>query len=170
MPASDAGAGVRRRRPRRRRQDKPALSARLVLDDHVKTDVGIVSEDLFAELFPHLLDRWSSRFLPQHSCSTASSLVANYHVQSSRQPSLQYPESPPYCDRSLDAIPLSRNHHMGNSPRHTLIRPCPVDCAILSLVIGLTIFCPKPEAGRAFAAVDPQQKRDRDPGLGCCCH
>ncbi|KAK4150351.1 hypothetical protein C8A00DRAFT_18096 [Chaetomidium leptoderma] len=54
MPASDAGAGVRRRRPRRRRQDKSALSARLVLDDHVKTDVGIVSEDLFAELFPHL--------------------------------------------------------------------------------------------------------------------
>ncbi|KAL2022710.1 hypothetical protein VTK56DRAFT_4791 [Thermocarpiscus australiensis] len=56
MPASEAGAGIRRRRPRRRRQDKPALSARLVLDDHVKTDVGIVSEDLFAELFPFLQD------------------------------------------------------------------------------------------------------------------
>ncbi|KAK4236754.1 hypothetical protein C8A03DRAFT_16612 [Achaetomium macrosporum] len=56
MAASDAGAGVRRRRLRRRRQDKPALSARLVLDDHVKTDVGIVSEDLFAELFPHVQD------------------------------------------------------------------------------------------------------------------
>ncbi|KAK0618244.1 hypothetical protein B0T17DRAFT_618860 [Bombardia bombarda] len=45
---------VRRRRPRRRRQDKPALTARLVLDDHVKSDVGILSEDLFADLFPHL--------------------------------------------------------------------------------------------------------------------
>ncbi|KAK3899301.1 hypothetical protein C8A05DRAFT_37095 [Staphylotrichum tortipilum] len=56
MPASVAGSAVRRRRPRRRRQDKPALPARLVLDDHVKTDVGIVSEDLFAELFPHLQD------------------------------------------------------------------------------------------------------------------
>ncbi|KAJ4297088.1 peroxisomal assembly protein [Collariella sp. IMI 366227] len=56
MAASDAGAVVRQRRLRRRRQDKSAVSARLVLDDHVKTDVGIVSEDLFAELFPHLRD------------------------------------------------------------------------------------------------------------------
>ncbi|EAQ93394.1 hypothetical protein CHGG_01629 [Chaetomium globosum CBS 148.51] len=55
MPASEAGGSVvRRRRVRRRRHDKSAVSARLVLDDHVKTDVGIVSEDLFAELFPHL--------------------------------------------------------------------------------------------------------------------
>ncbi|KAH6650865.1 hypothetical protein F5144DRAFT_503132 [Chaetomium tenue] len=57
MPASEAGGSVvHRRRIRRRRHDKPAVSARLVLDDHVKTDVGIVSEDLFAELFPHLQD------------------------------------------------------------------------------------------------------------------
>lgn len=40
------------KRKRRRRQDKPAVSARLVLDDHVKGDVGIFSEDLFSELFP----------------------------------------------------------------------------------------------------------------------
>ncbi|KAJ8119239.1 hypothetical protein ONZ43_g3773 [Nemania bipapillata] len=42
------------RRRRRRRQDKPPISARLVLDDHVKGDVGILSDDLFADLFPHL--------------------------------------------------------------------------------------------------------------------
>lgn len=41
-----------RKRKRRRRQDKPAINARLVLDDHVKGDVGILSEDLFKELFP----------------------------------------------------------------------------------------------------------------------
>ncbi|OLN82019.1 Peroxisomal biogenesis factor 6 [Colletotrichum chlorophyti] len=47
----------RNKRSRRRRLDKPALSARLVLDDHdVKGDVGILSEDLFADLFPHLRD------------------------------------------------------------------------------------------------------------------
>jgi len=40
------------RKRKRRRQDKSAISARLVLDDHVKGDVGILSEDLFAELFP----------------------------------------------------------------------------------------------------------------------
>lgn len=43
-----------RKRKRRRRQDKPAIAARLVLDDHVKGDVGILSPDLFADLFPHL--------------------------------------------------------------------------------------------------------------------
>lgn len=47
-------ANARRRRPRRRRQDKPPLTARLVIDDHIKTDVGIISEDLFTDLFPHL--------------------------------------------------------------------------------------------------------------------
>ncbi len=41
-----------RKRKRRRRQDKPAINARLVLDDHVKGDVGILSEDLFKDLFP----------------------------------------------------------------------------------------------------------------------
>jgi peroxin-6 len=43
-----------RRRNRRRRQDKPAISAKLVLDDHIKSDVGIVSEDIFRDLFPNL--------------------------------------------------------------------------------------------------------------------
>lgn len=42
------------RKRKRRRQDKPAISARLVLDDHVKGDAGIFSEDLFADLFPAL--------------------------------------------------------------------------------------------------------------------
>lgn len=59
MASSDIVAFPHRtvkRRRRRRRQDKPAISARLVLDDHVKSDVGILSEDLFADLFPHLRD------------------------------------------------------------------------------------------------------------------
>ncbi|RFU30058.1 hypothetical protein B7463_g6293, partial [Scytalidium lignicola] len=45
-----------RKRKRRRRQDKAAIAARLVLDDHVKGDVGIISEDLFADLFPAILE------------------------------------------------------------------------------------------------------------------
>ncbi|KAK3995408.1 hypothetical protein QBC44DRAFT_25439 [Cladorrhinum sp. PSN332] len=57
MAVPDTSVALRkRRRVRRRRQDKPAIAARLVLDDHVKSDVGIVSEDLYAELFPHLQD------------------------------------------------------------------------------------------------------------------
>ena len=47
----------RLKRKRRRRQDKPAVFGRLVLDEHVKGDVGIVSEDLFHDLFPAQIGR-----------------------------------------------------------------------------------------------------------------
>ena len=46
------------RKRKRRRQDKSAISARLVLDDHVKGDVGTLSEDLFADLFPAIAQGW----------------------------------------------------------------------------------------------------------------
>ncbi|KAH9902007.1 hypothetical protein F4778DRAFT_735887 [Xylariomycetidae sp. FL2044] len=57
-PKMAASARVQnpQRKRKRRRQDKPAITARLVLDDHVKGDVGILSDDLFADLFPHLHD------------------------------------------------------------------------------------------------------------------
>ncbi|KAI9750373.1 MAG: hypothetical protein M4579_006497 [Chaenotheca gracillima] len=43
---------VHHRKRRRRRPGKPSISARLVLDEHLKGDVGIISSDLFADLFP----------------------------------------------------------------------------------------------------------------------
>lgn len=43
----------RKRRARRRKEDKAPISTRLVLPDHVKGDVGAVSEDVFQNLFPH---------------------------------------------------------------------------------------------------------------------
>ncbi|KHO00640.1 Peroxisomal biogenesis factor 6 [Metarhizium album ARSEF 1941] len=55
MAVSDSlKVASRRSAARRRRQDKPAISARLVLDDQTKSDVGIISEDLFSDLFPRL--------------------------------------------------------------------------------------------------------------------
>lgn len=55
MAAADGAAFPSRGRSiRRRRQDKPAISARLILDDHIKGDVGIASEDVIADLLPHL--------------------------------------------------------------------------------------------------------------------
>lgn len=44
-----------RKRRRRRRFDRPAISARLLLDDRVQGEVGILSEDLFSDLFPGVL-------------------------------------------------------------------------------------------------------------------
>jgi peroxin-6 len=55
-----------RKRKRRRRQDKPAVNARLVLDDHVKGDVGILSEDLFKELFPAIAQGMLGNFMVRH--------------------------------------------------------------------------------------------------------
>ncbi|KAJ4341113.1 peroxisomal assembly protein, partial [Ascochyta clinopodiicola] len=41
-----------RKRRRRRRLDRPATSARLLLDERLKGEVGVLSEDLFDDLFP----------------------------------------------------------------------------------------------------------------------
>jgi peroxin-6 len=47
-----ANSELNHRKRRRRRVDRPAVSARLVIDDHLKGDVGVLSEDLYSELFP----------------------------------------------------------------------------------------------------------------------
>ena len=44
----------KRRRRRRRRADRSAISARLILDEHSKGDVGTLSDDLFSDLFGHV--------------------------------------------------------------------------------------------------------------------
>jgi peroxin-6 len=43
-----------RKRRRRRRLDRPAISARLLLDERMQGEVGVLSEDLFDDLFPGL--------------------------------------------------------------------------------------------------------------------
>jgi peroxin-6 len=43
---------MHRKRRRRRRFNRPPLSAHLLLDERMKEDVGILSDDLFTDLFP----------------------------------------------------------------------------------------------------------------------
>jgi hypothetical protein len=43
-----------RSRPQRRRQDKAPVAAKLVLDENVKGDIGVLSDDLFTALAPHM--------------------------------------------------------------------------------------------------------------------
>lgn len=40
-----------RKRRRRRRVERPAISARLLLDERLKGEEGVLSEDLFEDLF-----------------------------------------------------------------------------------------------------------------------
>jgi peroxin-6 len=42
------------KRKRRRREDKPAISARLYLDSNFKGEIGVLSEDLVKDLFPEI--------------------------------------------------------------------------------------------------------------------
>ncbi|EMD62976.1 hypothetical protein GGP41_005012 [Bipolaris sorokiniana] len=51
MDAPNGSQNPRKRR-RRRRLDRPPVSARLLLDDRIKGEVGVLSEDLFNDLFP----------------------------------------------------------------------------------------------------------------------
>lgn len=41
-----------RERRRRRRPDKAPIRARLVLDENIEGHLGLICQDLFAELFP----------------------------------------------------------------------------------------------------------------------
>lgn len=53
-PTAAAAPALARRRRRRRRADKPPVAATLLLDGNLKGDVGYLSDDLFADLFPQL--------------------------------------------------------------------------------------------------------------------
>ena len=49
-----AAAATLTKRRRRRRANKPPVAATLLLDGNLRGDVGYLSDDLFAELFPQL--------------------------------------------------------------------------------------------------------------------
>jgi hypothetical protein len=72
----DAPNGVPhpRKRRRRRRLDRPAVSARLLLDDGVKGEVGLLSEDLFTDLFPgsRATGMWRDRSISRDFADTSS--------------------------------------------------------------------------------------------------
>jgi len=56
------GAVHPRKRRRRRRLDRPPISARLLLDDRMKGEVGILSEDLFNDFFPAAKSKITGRW------------------------------------------------------------------------------------------------------------
>ncbi|KAL1837529.1 hypothetical protein VTJ49DRAFT_3674 [Mycothermus thermophilus] len=134
MPASEASA--RPRRMRRRRQDKPALTARLVLDDHIKTDVGIVSEDLFAELFPHLRDD------PDADPSTSESPL---HIAIAPWTTPPTPESATWA-----IVPVTRSSALAPST----IQFSPSSLALQSFALNLKQVAPSQLTSRSRTGID----------------
>lgn len=113
---------------RRRRQDKPALPARLILDDHVKGDVGILSDDLFASLFPQGQEGIFSPFvLPKENTLTfIQKQNRTYRPQSIILPSrrgrqMRHPKTPRGLSCPSSDHPLS---HLLHSSFHHHHRPC----------------------------------------------
>ncbi|KAF3051964.1 peroxisomal assembly protein [Didymella keratinophila] len=84
MEAQAAQNGIHpvnpRKRRRRRRLDRPAISARLLLDERLKGEVGVLSEDLFEDVFGKGTGATAS---PRHVAITPwlpSSVVASQSV------------------------------------------------------------------------------------------
>lgn len=156
-----------RKRKRRRRQDKPAISARLVLDDHVKGDVGILSDDLLADLFPHLKSRsfclvlsCPSRYpldtlsiVPCHSLLTGSCFPTRRRA---RRECASCPRCPPCCPRPLGTQPGRRDHQLDHRPRHSVCRSCTLDRTVFSLLSRPAELRDPPPASRALEAFQPQ--------------
>ncbi|RYP37840.1 hypothetical protein DL766_001328 [Monosporascus sp. MC13-8B] len=144
------GAISQRKRRRRRRQDKPAISARLVLDDHVRGDVGVLSDDLFADLFPHLQDDrpdeaeihhvaiapWTPNSSPQQTNWTIVPIVKSTELAHS---TVQF--SPSSLTLQSFALHLQRiapsklsSHSRGGIEIHVLdVTPLPLDSVFISL-------------------------------------
>ena len=67
MEASASPFNPRKRR-RRRRADRPAISARLLLDERMKGEIGVLSEDLFADFFPGCEQSSSAHIIALRVC------------------------------------------------------------------------------------------------------
>ncbi|KAI0020161.1 hypothetical protein F4780DRAFT_381771 [Xylariomycetidae sp. FL0641] len=128
-----------RRRKRRRRQDKPPISARLVLDDHVKGDVGIVSDDLFVDLFPHLHDE---------SETADSSQAPNLHHVAIA------PWTPAVNPRQTrwTVVPVAKSAALA----HSTVQFSPSSPALQSFAIALQQVAPSKLSGHSRSGIEIQ--------------
>lgn len=143
-----------RKRKRRRRQDKPAISARLILDDHVRGDVGILSQDLFAELFPHLRhgqQRATDYMFPM----PLQKLTAHVGRCRGRRECAPRPSCSPCRPRTVVSYLFARDDQLDNSPCDTICRSCALDRAILSLVSSSPELRDHPATDCAVQALQP---------------
>lgn len=124
------------RKRKRRRQDKSAISARLVLDDHVKGDVGILSEDLFADLFPALAQGI-------HFCHKPKGTLLIKYLHSSREWKWSS-RNPPCCNCSLEPLNLGRRFDMDSGNCQTFERPRTLNSSILSFFFSPPSICRSP--------------------------
>ncbi|KAG5916235.1 peroxisomal assembly protein [Claviceps africana] len=108
---------------RRRRRDKPAVSARLILDDCIKGDVGIASDDIIKDLLPHLRENDANQDRPDDICHIALTPWA--------------PNSSP-AEKTWSIVPVRRSSSLG----HSTIRFTPSSSALQSFAVLLQEVAP----------------------------
>ncbi|KAK7755257.1 peroxisomal assembly protein [Diatrype stigma] len=127
-----------RKRRRRRRQDKPAISARLVLDDHVKGDVGILSDDLFVDLFPHLQDDRPTEADPNQPPEIQHIAIAPWAPSSSPQ------------QTSWTVVPILKSTALA----HSTLQFSPSSLALQSFAINLQRIAPSKLSSHSRSGIE----------------
>ncbi|KAG6001321.1 peroxisomal assembly protein [Claviceps pusilla] len=127
------GRSIRRRR--RRRQDKPPLSARLILDDSVKGDVGIASDDIIADLLPHLQGNAANEEHRDDICHIALTPWA--------------PNSAP-TETTWSIVPVKPSSSLG----HSTIRFSPSSSALQSFAVLLQEMAPSKLSSHSRSGIE----------------
>ncbi|KAH8675822.1 hypothetical protein BX600DRAFT_409729 [Xylariales sp. PMI_506] len=127
-----------RKRRRRRRQDKPSVTARLVLDNHVKGDVGIISDDLFADLFPHLTNQVEVETESNHP-------VQLYHVAIA-----PWTPNPSALEASWTIVPVLKSTALA----HSTIQFSPSSLVLQSFATVLQQVAPSKLSGHSRSGIE----------------
>ncbi len=122
----------------------------------------MLSEDLFADLFPHL--RSCTCLIFVSPCAHSLNLFIRSRRQ--RRSIAESSRRPPrrHCPLGTQSFP--RVHRLDHTSRHQVLRPRTLHGPILAVLSCAAVLCHQPEAARAFEAIQPQQIRDRDSDLG----
>lgn len=160
MAVTDGANGASRGlRVKRRRQDKPAISARLILDDHIKGDVGIVSDDLFADLFPQFRDSKCSVVMLHRSnpCRRNGSLMYRDSGSEDEHQTQIYnvamspwaPNAAP-ADTAWSIVPVTRSSTLS----HSTIQFSPSSPALQSFAVTLQEVAPSKLSSHSRSGIE----------------
>ncbi|KAG6006521.1 peroxisomal assembly protein [Claviceps maximensis] len=120
---------------RRRRQDKPPVSARLILDDFIQDDVGVASDDIIADLLPHTRENDINE---DHADNI-------YHIALTPWT----PNSAPN-ETSWSIIPVRRS----SSLTHSTIRFAPSSSALQSFAVLLQEIAPSKLSSHSRSGIE----------------
>ncbi|KAI9847369.1 MAG: peroxisomal assembly protein [Sclerophora amabilis] len=137
------------RKRRRRRPNKPSISAKLVLERHLKDDVGLISSDLLADLFPATNSTDGS-----HLSRVDSSRSSIQYVAIAPWTPISALPSQEICWTIIPVRPLSDNEAGTRDMAHSTIYFSASSWALQSFAQSLPTIVPPRSAHKGQAALD----------------